>query len=394
MIEYNTGGDCGTVATDLVWIDPVDSASINYDDAEYCKTDGNPTPTLSGVTGGTFYDILDTTGRLVFADTLGTIDLLTSVSGLYTIGYTVQSGCAAVATDVVEILSNPAPDLVYDEGGGFVDDDKEICFGEPMFFRASGVSVGTDFFTFLLGDSIVRPRQFTGLANQWDSDSLPPGLNRVIVVLESAESGCPASDTILVRVFETPAGEIEEMPTTVSSGEPVFFYIKSLTDNTSFTWIMRGIGDVIPDNISDQTLPMLAGARQSITRPTPELGNELDPARLSYTFTPRANGCVGEDLIGSILVKPDEFEFFIPGVITPNGNGQNDYWEIKWGGEFQPDEFYIEVYNRSGGLVYVLEALDEQWDARNLADGNYMYILKSREDDSVRQRGMLRIKRD
>lgn len=394
IIDYETGGDCGTTAWDTVFIDEIATANIDYGESNYCQTDTNPRPSLGGATGGFFYDV-GNTGRLVFIDdSTGQIDLANSVPQRYEIGYQAGLGCSDANTDIVVILDNPAPDLIYGIGVDIDSVDIELCYGIPMEFQATGGILGTDFFTFLVGDSIVRPSQFTGLADKWTADSLDPGNNPVIVLLESAESGCPAYDTVNVRVFETPVGEIRDMPNTVSSGETVFFNIAALTDNTWFTWTMRGTGDVVPDNIGGETSVMGTGGTEPISRPTPELGDPLTPARLTYTFTPFANDCVGENLIGSVEVKPDDFDFFIPGVITPNGNGKNDYWEIKWGGEFQPEEFSIDVYNRSGGLEYTLERLDEEWYAPLLADGTYWYILRRLSDEAVIQKGGVRIKRD
>ena len=49
-----TGG-CGTVAaTGTITVLPTESAAFSYASATYCETDSDPTPTVTGTSGGTF----------------------------------------------------------------------------------------------------------------------------------------------------------------------------------------------------------------------------------------------------------------------------------------------------------------------------------------------------
>ncbi len=70
----------------------------------------------------------------------------------------------------------------------------------------------------------------------------------------------------------------------------------------------------------------------------------------------------------------------VPNVMTPNGDGQNDYLVIE-GMDYHPNS-QIFVYNRWGKLVYKSENYQNDWDGthyksgKTLADGVYYYVLE------------------
>ncbi|MCB0735708.1 MAG: gliding motility-associated C-terminal domain-containing protein, partial [Bacteroidetes bacterium] len=81
------------------------------------------------------------------------------------------------------------------------------------------------------------------------------------------------------------------------------------------------------------------------------------------------------------------FAFFIPNVITPNGDGFNDNYEIELEGE---NYFNLSIFNRWGERIYYAEKdYDEDsglnWDGTvqgtglHCAPGTYFYVLEFRE---------------
>lgn len=86
-----TPGSCGTVT-----ITPtVDDASFTYDSATYTNADANPTPSITGLTGGTFSA---SSADLSIDGTSGEINLAATTPGSYTITYTTTGICPSSAT--------------------------------------------------------------------------------------------------------------------------------------------------------------------------------------------------------------------------------------------------------------------------------------------------------
>ena len=66
--------------------------------------------------------------------------------------------------------------------------------------------------------------------------------------------------------------------------------------------------------------------------------------------------------------------FHIPNVITPNGDGDNDTFEIKGLGNFTSSE--IVIFNRFGDHVLEKSNYQNDWNAPGQVAGPYFYVLK------------------
>lgn len=101
--------------------------------------------------------------------------------------------------------------------------------------------------------------------------------------------------------------------------------------------------------------------------------SEVDcPSCESVTVTPYVNtiySCQVTDIIGCtdidfVLVRVltcDEQLFFIPNIMTPNGDGWNDVFKFNFeGGVIAVED--INIYNRWGELMFHTDNIDEYWD--------------------------------
>lgn len=106
------------------------SAAFTYPSSAYCKNGANPTPTITGVPGGTF----SSTAGLVINASSGLINLTTSTAGTYTVTYTSPGPtCPGTATFVITI--NPLP---------IVDgNDAIICAGASVTLNGTGATTYT-----------------------------------------------------------------------------------------------------------------------------------------------------------------------------------------------------------------------------------------------------------
>ncbi|NLU95724.1 gliding motility-associated C-terminal domain-containing protein [Chitinophaga sp. Ak27] len=67
-------------------------------------------------------------------------------------------------------------------------------------------------------------------------------------------------------------------------------------------------------------------------------------------------------------------DIFLPNVITPNGDGKNDFFVVP-GLDRYPGSTLI-IYNRWGNQVYQNKNYDNKWNGLGLNEGTYFYILK------------------
>jgi len=71
------------------------------------------------------------------------------------------------------------------------------------------------------------------------------------------------------------------------------------------------------------------------------------------------SGCVASDKV-VINVVPD-YSIFIPNVFTPNGDGNNDFFEV-FGNKKAWKQFEVQVFNRWGEKVYESGDMNFKWD--------------------------------
>jgi gliding motility-associated-like protein len=100
-VTYTTNGVCPNSSTVSVTVNAIDDASFSYASTSYCISGTDPSPTITGLAGGTF-----TAGAgLVINATTGAIDVSASTIGSYTVTYTTNGTCPNTATASITILS-------------------------------------------------------------------------------------------------------------------------------------------------------------------------------------------------------------------------------------------------------------------------------------------------
>jgi gliding motility-associated-like protein len=81
------------------------------------------------------------------------------------------------------------------------------------------------------------------------------------------------------------------------------------------------------------------------------------------------DACFADSLSVTVDVIP--LEFFIPNLITPNGDGLNDNFRITNFGT----KWNLEVYNRWGQLIYQKDKYINEWNGAGQSDGVYYYHI-------------------
>jgi len=92
-----------------------------------------------------------------------------------------------------------------------------------------------------------------------------------------------------------------------------------------------------------------------------------------YTLTSNINGCIATD---EVIVVANCGFIIIPNVFTPNGDSDNEEFEIF---NFGIPEYEIKIYNRWGDLMFESTNSNKHWDGQQnsipAAEGTYYYTL-------------------
>lgn len=102
-ITYTTSGVCPTASVASVTIQDINDAAFSYSSATFCQAQSNPSPNITGVSGGTFSAL--PTGLSINTST-GIINLAASNTGSYNVLYTSPGTCNDTDTFAVTINAN------------------------------------------------------------------------------------------------------------------------------------------------------------------------------------------------------------------------------------------------------------------------------------------------
>ena len=85
----------------------------------------------------------------------------------------------------------------------------------------------------------------------------------------------------------------------------------------------------------------------------------------------------------SILPKESPIQLTLPNVFTPNGDGVNDYLELKIS---EVSEFSVVVLNENGQVIFQSQDLDFRWDGLlpngdKASQGTYVYYVTGKDSE-------------
>ncbi|WP_343671805.1 gliding motility-associated C-terminal domain-containing protein [Chitinophaga sp.] len=195
----------------------------------------------------------------------------------------------------------------------------------------------------------------------------------------------PTADVSIVKTLETTGN--------IGIGDEISFqltvYNKGLDNATSLI-----ITDDFPYNLSSATALTPSTGYATYNAAVNEVVWNIDTLRvlnsatLSFKARVSAAGVIQNTaIVSSNETDPDNSNnsstvatpaisatFFIPNVITPNGDGKNDQFVIK-GLDLYPGS-RLEIYNRWGNQVYRSDNYSNNWKGEGLSAGIYYYVLR------------------
>lgn len=99
------------------------------------------------------------------------------------------------------------------------------------------------------------------------------------------------------------------------------------------------------------------------------------------TFTYRLKDAMGNwTNVATVTIKSTFVELKIPNLFTPNGDGNNDTFEIIGLNQFSQNN--LVIVNRWGNEVYHATNYQNNWTGEGLNEGTYYYLLKVKRTNS------------
>lgn len=243
-------------------------------------------------------------------------------------------GCVLIDSLKIDII--PAP--VFS-----ISDDTTVCKNDSALLSATGADLYTWF-----------PPMALSSINQNKTKAAPSQTTTYSVSMYN--STCGDTATLQTTVFIKPAADVKisksnDITCTETSA------ILTATGASSVTWLP-----------ADQIEPL---NRYSV---------RVKPLS-NTTFTalgPDINGCTGKDTT-LVLVKITPFTFNMPNAFTPNRDGLNECFGVK----FIPPvvSFQMRIYNRYAQLIFETTDYRKCWDGRyrfyDQPAGSYFYIIQA-----------------
>ena len=105
----------------------------------------------------------------------------------------------------------------------------------------------------------------------------------------------------------------------------------------------------------------------------------------TINYTVSDGELIDEGKLTIIVVPVDDFQLVIPALdfpsfFTPNGDGINDTWNIKWVDTNNYFSSEVYIYNRFGKVVAKLNLNEQGWDGtyngKTLPSGDYWVTVK------------------
>ena len=175
--------------------------------------------------------------------------------------------------------------------------------------------------------------------------------DHLIRYTHTAANGCTNFREQTIKVYPVP---------TVNAG-PDLNILEGGTDS------LRGSGSGV--NVKYQWTPAQWLNNNTAARP---LTTPLDDITYTLQLT-SSDGCAAtDDVFVRVLKAPA-----VPNVFTPNGDGINDKWEIKYLNTYPGAA--IEIFNRYGQLIFQSKGYPKPWDGtyngKAVPAGTYYYII-------------------
>lgn len=328
----------GYSASDSVFINVNQIPTSDFSVVSPICSDGTTTVTYQGnASAGANYNWLLSGATVISGSGAGPYTLSWPFSGTMYLSLEVtDSGCTSPVT-YDSVLVNQAP------VASFSADDQNGCAPHTVQFTDMSNPAGS-IWQWSFGDNTTSTAQ--NPSHTYTTD----GLYDVSLVVITPQ-GC--DDTLsysnFIEVYEQPIAQISADPLITSIVDPSFVFSSSSTGVSDWLWSFG-------DGFTSTDVPDVSHSYLT------------DGVFNVVLIVTSADGCADTAQISvQVIAEPAFFN-----VITPDGNGLNDFFVIE---NAERIDNSIVVFNRWGKKVFEATNYDNTWDGGDLADGTYYYIF-------------------
>jgi len=193
-------------------------------------------------------------------------------------------------------------------------------------------------------------------------------------------SGCEGLDSVIVNI----AGYLGIPVLTCGQAtiEGKLYIWNSIPAATSYEYSF--------DQVNWLPLPTMASPNLLVGDVSARIPGLGSPTAYIRAVSDVPEGTVGDCKYGASAAAPDcEIIVIMPNVLTPNGDGINDYLDLGLIDIYPGNS--ISIYNRWGRLVYEKTDYKNDWNADNVEGGTYFYVLDLNDNEQPIQKGTLTI---
>jgi gliding motility-associated-like protein len=260
-------------------------------------------------------------------------------TGSYTVQVSNVSGCKSASSIPTVVTVNAMPLITASNNG-------PVCAGTALNLTGGPAGMTSYYWT--------GPDEFTSLLqNPSVSDSASLDMAGLYTLTIFNANGCTNSVAQSIIVNETPIA------------------VAGPDQNLKFTFETQMNAELSASETGEWSLISGSGHISDIHSPSARVA-ELSTGINKFLWKVLNGNC--ED---TAEVKITVHDVFVPSVITPNGDGKNDYFKIS---EFTGN-VQLVIFNRWGNEEYKSDNYLNDWDGRNnkgaeLPNDTYFYILK------------------
>jgi gliding motility-associated-like protein len=386
----------------------------------YVVTATNPTLTLLGdpelCGNGTTLAAQTTTGGLIWWSTGDTVNTLAFFQNGPVTVYTSAGGCLDSISTTIALhpfppapavsgilhtchgantqLSGPSGYSQYTWSNGSVTQNINVGAGSYYLFVTDQFSCVSDTTFLNVGnsdtlvnivgeDTICSPTQLLSLAfgdtslnytYLWSNGStadtaIMSGFPDTSWVIVEDQYGCVDTHNFLFWSFAPPVANFSIEPLLLSPTlKPV-----TLTDSS----YVVGPNDEIVDwhwNFGNQDNPMIPDDTSNEQNPIHIFADGDTGAITIQLIVTNSIGC--KDTFEIPYTIANELEFF--NVMTPNGDGKNDFFVIDYLVQKSPEN-NLKIYDRWGRKIFDQDNYRNDWNGEKYSAGTYYYILEHKE---------------